>query len=61
MKNFKRLWISGLVGMGFGFLVEVVAGIWIEGSVNGFLMIALIIGGAVGGWYILANNNDFKK
>lgn len=60
-KNHKRLWFSGVVGMGFGFIIEVIVGIWREEPISSLIMVPLMIGGAIGAWFILTNNNDFKK
>lgn len=60
-KNFMKIWISGLVGMGFGLLIEMFVGIWYKPSVNSLLMLAIIIGGGIGAWYILTNNKNFGK
>ena len=63
MYNLKRLFVSALAGFGLGFLVEYFASIWLDPSesVNGFLMIVIIIGGAIGAYFIFLNNNYIKK
>jgi len=65
MKKFKdyfmRIWVSALAGMGFGFFISLVGAMFTNKDINGLIMLLLIIGGAVGAWFILSNNNDFKK
>lgn len=61
MKDFKTLWISGLAGMGFGFLVQLLVSLFSPVQVNGWLMLVLIAGGAVGAYFIQKNNPDLLK
>jgi len=60
-KNAAKLWVSGLAGMGFGMLLEMFVGIWYKPSISSFIMIPIIIGAAIGMWYILTNNKNFGK
>lgn len=59
-KNYMRVWVSGVAGLGFGALSDFI-GSAIFGSVNGYVQLALIIGGAIGIWYVLKNNNGFGR
>ena len=58
--NSTRLFISAFAGFLLGMVVEIIAGFWIDQSVNGILMLIIIFGGAVGGYFILKNNNYDK-
>lgn len=58
--NSTRLFISVVFGWFVGLMVEMIAGIWIDGSVNGFVMLPIILGSAIAGYFILRNNNYDK-
>lgn len=59
--DWKRLFKSAVAGFILGFIVALVASMFTTKDVNGFIMLAIIVGGSVGGYFVLRNNNDFKK
>ena len=58
-KNYMRVWVSGVAGLGFGFFCELIYGQFASGSINGFVMLPIIIGSAIGMWFVLKNNKGF--
>ena len=59
--DYKRLWLSAVAGMVFGFLVSVVVSWFTDMTISGFVMLPIIVGGSIGSFFILKNNKDFKK
>ena len=59
--DYKRLWLSAVAGMVFGLLVSIVVSWFTSQTISGFLMLPIIIGGAIGSFFILKNNKDFKS
>lgn len=60
-KNFMRVWVSGVAGLGFGALVEMLWSVVSSKDIHGFVMLPLMIGGAIAVWFVLKNNNGFGK
>ena len=60
-RNFMRLWVSGFAAMGTGFIIEMLVGIFYKPSIHSGIMTVIIIGAAIGYWFVLVNNKNFGK
>lgn len=61
-KNFKRLFMAVAGGFVFGFVATLVGAAFApDKEISGFIMIPIILAGAVVGFFVLKNNKDFKK
>ena len=60
-KYWKRIWFSAIGGFGVGFMISLFTSLFTDNQINGILMLFIITAGAVGAWFVLENNKDFKK
>lgn len=60
MKNFKQIWLIGLGGLGFGFLISLIFGLF-GVEIPQFMMIFIIILGGGGSYFFLKNNPKYKE